>query len=316
MTVILRLYEKSAPSIEIDSRALHEGEMVIGRDQDADWQIPDPSRTLSRLHCVIAVKDGEVTVRDDSTNGVFLLDGERLPPKEATKVAFDETLCLGAFRISVEGKWAPAQPATIAQPPRTIPPLEDTPAGRLLDAFCKGAQIDSSVLSAEDPVEVMRRLGAVYREMVHGLGRLVDDRTRSKAGYGLEWTAVQAVDNNPFRWAPPQRVAVDLLQARQDGFLTADAAVRASFDDVQDHQVRLAAGTQGVVDNLLAELAPDAIAEGLQGQTTFMKKKTDVLWAEYRRLHARLYRDLGGKLGGQAFRDAYSDDGPESMAGE
>ncbi len=198
-----------------------------------------------------------------------------------------------------------AQPASV--PATTIRPVaEETPAGPLLDAFCSGAQIDSSVLSAEDPAEVMRRLGAIYREMVQGLGKLVNERTRVKAECGLEWTAVQALDNNPFRWAPPQRVAVDLLQTKQEGFLGADAAVRSSFADVFDHQLRLAAGSQAAIEALMADLAPDAIAEGLQGQSMFMKNKAEALWAEYRRVHDKARKDVDG--GGAAFREAYANE--------
>ncbi len=312
MTVVLRLFEADAPAIELASRVLAEGEIVVGRDKGADWAIDDPTRTLSRRHCLFALKDGVVSVRDDSTNGVSLIGGERLPAKTPTPVNIGDAVVLGAFLIRIEAQ--PPQAALAEPAPATTipPPADETQAGRLLDAFCSGAQIDSSVLSAEDPTEVMRRLGAVYREMVQGLGKLVDERTRAKAEHGLEWTSVQALDNNPFRWAPPQRVAIDLLQARQEGFLSSDAAVRASFEDVGDHQVRQAAGAQAVIDALLADLSPDAVADALQGQSMFMKNRSEALWAEYRRVHAKACKELGGKIGGPAFREAYADEGRES----
>ncbi|HTI67502.1 MAG TPA: type VI secretion system-associated FHA domain protein [Caulobacteraceae bacterium] len=307
MTVTLRLFQQSDPVQEIDRRLLTEGEIVVGRDRGADWTIADPTRTLSRRHCLFGLKGGVVTVRDDSTNGVFLDDGERLSSKAPTPVAMGQVVVLGAFLIRVE-----PQPEGQAQPDGRPEPADETPAGRLLDAFCGGAQIDSSVLSAEDPTEVMRRLGAIYREMVLGLGKLVDDRTRAKAEFGLEWTAVQAVDNNPFRWARPQRVAIDLLQARQEGFLASDAAVRASFEDVRDHHQRLAAASQAAAEAVLAGLAPEAVAQALQGQSRFMKKKSDALWAEYARAHGQAFKDLAGGIGGPVFREAYTHGSPDA----
>lgn len=317
MTAVLRLFQQDAPDVALDSRSLVDGEVVVGRDEGADWRIADPSRTLSRRHCVFAVKDGAVTVRDDSANGLFLLGGERLPPKTPIPVHFGGTVVLGDFLIRVETGRPQRRAAGALTSAEAIPGLPDeTPAGRLLDAFCSGAQIDSSVLSAEDPTEVMRRLGAVYREMVQGLGRLVNERARAKAAYGLEWTSIQALDNNPFRWAPPPKVAVELLQARQEGFLSSDAAVRASFEDVGDHQLRLAAGSQGAIEALLAELAPEAIVEALDGGgSLFMKKKFEALWAEYGKAHAKARKALGGKIGGSAFREAYAED-PSDAPGE
>jgi predicted component of type VI protein secretion system len=311
MSVTLRLFRQDDPLQEIDRRVLAGGEMVIGRGQGADWVVSDPSCTLSRKHCLVALAGGAVTIRDDSTNGVALPDGTRPPPKTAVPVEAGGTIALGAFliRVEVEGE------ETTGAAALTAPPEEETPAGRLLDAFCAGAQIDSSVFSAEDPVEVMRRLGGVYREMVQGLGRQVDERTRAKAGFGLEWTAVQAVDNNPFRWAPPQRVAVDLLVSPQEGFLGAEAAVRASFADVRDHQLRQAGASRAALEAALAALSPEAIAQGAAGRAPF-KKKAEALWAEYVRAHTALLKEMGDGIGGRAFREAYGGDPLEPPAAD
>lgn len=313
MSFVLRLYEIDEPALEVEARVLTGGELVVGRDAGADWPIRDPSRTLSRRHCRFALEAGALTVRDDSVNGVSWVGGERLPAAEPVAIGPGEAVSLGGFIIRVEAATSP-RPALAPVPTATIPALaNDTPAGRLIDAFCQGAHIDPSVLCAEDPIETMRRLGAVYREMVLGLGQLVNDRTRAKAERGLEWTAVQALDNNPFRWAPPQKVAVELLQqARQEGFLGAAAAVRGSFEDVIDHQGRMASGAAVALREVLEGLSPEAVAEGLQGQSLFMKNKADVLWTEYKRLHARALEEAGGA----AFRRGYAEGAPESPSPE
>jgi predicted component of type VI protein secretion system len=304
--ITLRLFPQSDPAQELDSRPLADGELSVGRDAEADWVVLDPSRTLSRRHCVFSLADGVVTLRDESTNGVFLRSGERAPPGAAVQIDPGETVSLGDFLIRID--LDPADPAarapTLARPATTLPVVSEAArAGKLLDAFCQGAQIDSSLLSGEDPTEVLRRVGAIYRAMVLGLGELMNERTRAKAQYGLEWTTVQAIDNNPFRWAPPMRVAVDLLQGRQDGFLASEAAVRSSFADLRDHQARLGAGARAALAAVLADLAPDAIARQAKGQS-FLVKRAEVLWAEYARAHARASEELNGAVP-RAFREAY-----------
>jgi predicted component of type VI protein secretion system len=304
--ITLRLFPQSDPSQELDSRPLAGGELSIGRDAAADWAILDPSKTLSRRHCVFALNAGVVTVRDESTNGVFLRSGERAAPGTPIQIDPGETVSLGDFLIRVDGDGAAmaGRQPTAARAATTLPVVSDAArAGKLLDAFCQGAQIDSSVLSGEEPTEVLRRVGAIYRAMVLGLGELMNERTRAKAEYGLEWTTVQALDNNPFRWAPPMRVAVDLLQGRQDGFLASEAAVRSSFDDLRDHQARLAAGARAALGAVLAELAPDAVARQAKGQS-FLGKRADALWAEYVRAHARASEELTGAAP-RAFREGY-----------
>ena len=53
--------------------------------------------------------------------------------------------------------------------------------GSLLEAFCEGAGLDASMLSSEEPDEIMRRAGAVFRQMVLGVGDLMAERDRAHA---------------------------------------------------------------------------------------------------------------------------------------
>ena len=298
----LRLFEQADPAREIARRVLADGETAVGRGAGADWALPDPTKTLSRRHCVFTLREGRLSVRDESTNGVFGGDGRRLPHGAEVPLEVGDVVAVGAFFIRAEDA---ADEAGEHLPSTTMTSPNVSPAGRLLDAFCQGAQIDSSVVSAEEPSEVMRRVGAIYRQMVLGLGDLVNERAREKAGYGLDWTAVQALDNNPFRWAPPQRVAVDLLRPRDDGFLSGEAAVRSSFEDLRDHQQRLSQGWQAAQGALLAEISPDAVAKGVHGR---FRKKSDALWAEFTRVHAAVSTADRPQAVAQAFQTGYRAD--------
>ncbi len=294
--VTLRLYRRNDPAHEIDCRQLEQGELSIGRDAVADWQVPDPTNALSRLHCIVALRDGRLTLRDESTNGVFLSSGERAPRGVEAPVEAGERIALGGFLLALDGAVSPT------------PGEHEAQAGKLLDAFCAGAQIDPSLLAGEDPQEMMRRVGAIYRQMVIGLGDLMNERTRAKAERGLERTTIQAADNNPFRWAPARRVAVDLLKASETAFQAKAEAVQSSFEDLSAHQRGLAAGWRSVLAKALDALSPAAIEASLKGQSFLGKAKAADLWGRYVELHGELTEEAEASAesaSGSAFREAY-----------
>ncbi|MET0293373.1 MAG: type VI secretion system-associated FHA domain protein TagH, partial [Phenylobacterium sp.] len=160
-------------------------------------------------------------------------------------------------------------------------------AGSLLDAFCAGAKLDAGAFSGEDPHEVMRRLGAVYQQMVLGLADLMDERTCVKADYRMDRTTVRAEGNNPFKWAKPQRLAVDLLKVRQDGFLSGQAAVKSSFEDMKKHLLCLLAGMRGALTTSLDSLSPAQVEAELKGESFILKNRASAAWNVYGRLYAK-----------------------------
>ena len=120
-----------------------------------------------------------------------------------------------------------------------------TANGSLLEAFCEGAGLDASLLSSEEPAEIMRRAGAVYRQMVLGIGDLMAERDRARGQYKLSRTTIGGANNNPFKWAPTQRLAIDLLLAGSGSFLSGPAALQASFRDIKRHLIATFAGLHG-----------------------------------------------------------------------
>ena len=334
--VTLRLFHQSDPFRQIEARTLAEGELTIGRDAAADWIIPDPDRAVSRLHCVVALKDGRVSLRDTSSNGVFLGEARtRLAPLEPTQVSLGETFRLGEFMIVIDGPLADISAdgagfdAPFRQPmlkdmavrgqdvavpsdwsPREAPPEPGRPLadGSLLEAFCAGARLDASAFSGEDPLEVMRRLGAVYQQMVLGLGDLMSERTTLKTEYRMTRTTVHAEGNNPFKWAPAHRVAVDLLRARDDGFLSGPGAVKASFEDLKKHLLCMLSGLRAALGATLDNLDPAAVEEALKGRSFMLQGRAAAAWGEYVKLYADFRQEAGDNPdspANRAFRTAY-----------
>jgi predicted component of type VI protein secretion system len=99
----LRLFHQSDPSRQIESRLIEGGELTVGRDPGVGWKVDDPDRAISRSHCVFSLSGGQLTVRDISSNGIFLgARTEPAPKGQAIPIQSGETIRFGRFNIVVE----------------------------------------------------------------------------------------------------------------------------------------------------------------------------------------------------------------------
>ncbi|MGB3626521.1 MAG: type VI secretion system-associated FHA domain protein TagH [Henriciella sp.] len=319
--ITLRLFRKDEPARQIDSYIMGDGDVTIGRDPKAVWVIDDPDLLLSRFHCTISAERGGVFVRDTSANGVFAgaeqarierdvetaltagdtlqigdyllkVDIEEEEPEEAACTAsgmqirgapMHDDVCLASSSAIREG-WSQPQPA--AREP--VGPTHDISDVVLLEAFCEGAQLDPSYLSCEDPAEVMRRMGEIYRQLVLGLGDLMSERASAKAQYRLERTTIGSSDNNPLKWAPTHRLAIDLLCNQKGGFLNGSDAVKECFEDLKEHILCLLAGSRAAVSSVLEHLDPDAIEAEGKPKTAIFVERSEVCWRRLKGLHAEI----------------------------
>ena len=298
---MLRLFDESDPVHPIDARLLRDGVLddrarPVGRLAD-----PRPGREISRQHCEFHADAGRLRLRCVGTNGVY--DGRtglRLPDDTDILLDLPSTLRLGRFRLvaapapneqfapgaetrtmvlsqplgistEVPGEWADAQA------PSGQSVFEE---GSLLEAFCQGAGLDASALSDEDPEEIMRRAGAVYRQMVLGIGDLMAERDRARGRFNLNQTTIGDSGNNPFKWAPTQRLAIDLLRAGTNGFLSGPAALKASFTDIKRHLVATFAGLQASLRVAIDSFEPEEIDAAIADRTSLLKSRAAIQWQE------------------------------------
>src|ERR1019366_4155531 len=317
--ITLRLFCQSDPARQIDERQLESGQLTIGRGVEAGWRLEDAEHLLSRSHCSIGVVDGIATLTDLSINGVFIGGREvRTRPHEPVILQPGETLKLGSYIIVVEtdnlapisdlrpprqadapflraGKPSepPHFPAAGALPDPFVnahsgsgvgldQPINEN--GALLEAFCAAAHLDISAFADEDPYAIMQRLGAVYQQMVVGLSTVMSERTAVKADYLMDHTTVRTSGNNPFRWANPQRIAVDLLRDGQNGFVSGPLAVEASFGDIKRHLLSIFAGLKSALDATIETLSPEAIEARVPAAGLF-RDQSRAAWREYVTTH-------------------------------
>jgi len=223
----------------------------------------------------------------------------------------------------VEPKPRTTKAKTLAVPPPVAPrPIEITPAAEapaalppavgdmddLFAAFCAGARLSPTSFAAAERAAVMTRLGEVYRGMVLGLADVMSERTALKNEYRLSRTMVRPERNNPFKWVPPQRLAIEILRGGEDGFASGTEAVTESFRDLKAHIFCVLAGMRGAIGATVSALSPARVETGVDGRTFLIKAQRDAaLWVEYSERFERLKiegEDADGVVN-RAFRTAY-----------
>jgi type VI secretion system protein ImpI/type VI secretion system protein len=146
---MLRCPDKVAP----ETRTVAGGEFAIGRASDNDWVLPDPERTLSKRHCVLAFRAGGWQVADFSTNGTFLnRESDPIGRGQVRELRSGDRLSFGAYEIEIHVS------EDAAPSPRPAPPADPFAARRsaapelfALDPFAAAADRDEAGL-APDPL--------------------------------------------------------------------------------------------------------------------------------------------------------------------
>jgi type VI secretion system protein ImpI/type VI secretion system protein len=120
------------PSVAPEVRQVTGGEFSLGRGADNDWVLPDPSKHLSKRHCVIAYRKGAWQVAGTSTNGTFVNRDQTPLESRAPQVLSDgDRLTLGEYEIEVrlteeaQASWGRAAPA--GKPDPFGNPFDDDP---------------------------------------------------------------------------------------------------------------------------------------------------------------------------------------------
>lgn len=324
---ILRLFEHNILTPAIDARLLREGTIAIGRDPSVDWVLHDPNSRISRRHCEITAFEKRITIRCLGSNGVFEeITGTRFPDDSDCAISVPATLRFGDFRLVVDhAAQADAGNGLEAQTLILTPPLgasaevpndyADSGSGStprygvsLLDCFCEGAGLEPSSLALEDPEDIMRRAGAVYRQMVLGVGDLMAEREAMRRQYQIARTTIGGANNNPFKWAPTQRLALDLLLAESHGFMSGPSALKASFKDIKRHLIATFRGLQEALHFTVNSFDPDVIERDTPGRGSLLQARSAQLWAEVDRRHADFSQQLDERTDGhlnQVFVRAY-----------
>jgi len=122
-------------------------QFVIGRDPGCNLR--PASAMISKRHCAVLVKNGQVFLRDfGSTNGTFVNDE---PVKGEIRLKDGDVLKVGplSFKVVIEGQPSPTKP-TPPPKPKSADVMDDDAAAALLSVDDETGAV--SVTHAEDEV--------------------------------------------------------------------------------------------------------------------------------------------------------------------
>lgn len=302
---ILRLFQTEISAQPIDARLLRDGKLSIGRDPSADWVMHDPECRISRWHCELSIKDdGEINVLSQGANGVFDdSTGSRFPDGTESTLGVPTTLRFGDYWLVIDNavqsdtkKGLEGQTFIMSAPLGTsaeiptdyadrVEPPPRQREGSLFDIFCEGAGLEPSAFSSEDPEDIMHRAGAVYRQMVLGIGDLMTERESMRRQYDITRTTINGANNNPFKWGPTQRLARDLLLAESHGFISGPAALKESFKDIKKHLIATFRGLHESLRITIDAFDPVAIDSDTSLRQSLLQSRAARICVEVEKRH-------------------------------
>ena len=207
-------------------------------------------------------------------------------------------------------------PVSVAVPvPAAVPAaVPASGADPLWSAFCEGAGIALPLSGGATPA-LMRMIGQMLRRSVDGTVQLVAARATTKAELHAQVTMIQPRNNNPLKFSPDGRMALEqLLQPPLRGFLAGPEAIDQAMDDLVGHAVGTMAGMRAALDGVLDRFAPAQLEAKLTRQSVLdsvlpMHRRAR-LWELYLQHFQSISDDAKDdfhSLFGKAFLQAYEE---------
>jgi predicted component of type VI protein secretion system len=298
-------------------------------DIKVDWILPDDSRKISRLHCVLSCVGEDWCVTDVSSNGTFLNhEKERLEPNTTYRLMDGDHLQIGdySFQVQIPGPAWAVEPhremweGTTSQawsadpdapePSNTGVVMSEAQAAhdhRLLDRLLEGAGL--SHLPIADPSAAMLRLGQALRAVITGLR--TTRPTRPPTGAAVR--AGAAGSGNPIDTADSDEAALVALMGAADGHVVEpDTAMRAALNEFAYDRSTTLAAMRHAVGDLLTRLSPDILRQQAERSDRSVSpldlQRKARAWDAYEARYAQLQRGLSDDFEqtlGAAFSEAY-----------
>ena len=229
----------------------------------------------------------------------------------------------------LHGAFVPPMPsrlAPVAAPAEPAPPVSSTPPAspaqnhtdwhgdphELWSAFCEGAGICIEPPQGLHP-ELMRVVGSLLQAAVAGTLQLMVVRATAKHELRAQVTMIQARNNNPLKFSPDARSALEqMLQPPMRGFLAAPEAMTDAMHDLMGHTIGTMAGTRAALEGVLDRFTPQQLEAKLVGKSMLdnllpMNRKAK-LWELYLHHYETLRNEAQDDfhtLFGRAFLAAY-----------
>ena len=208
-------------------------------------------------------------------------------------------------------------PAVDASPAIAADALGNAPsadAQALWAAFCEGAGITVQAPGQGIDAASMRNVGALLQAAVAGTLQLMMARATAKHELRAQVTVIQARNNNPLKFSPDARSALEqlLMQPPLRGFLAGPAAITDAMHDLIGHAIGTMAGTRAALEGVLDRFSPQQLGAKLTDRSMLdsvlpMNRKAK-LWELYLQHYDAIRNEAHDdfhSLFGRAFLAAY-----------
>ena len=147
----------------------------------------------------------------------------------------------------------------------------------------RGAGLPEDAFAGRDPGELAEQVGRLLRLATDNMKQLLEGRQQAKRlARSPNQTAVQAIDNNPLKFAPTAEDALRLMFSVQSrSYLDAERAFAQGFDDLKKHQIKTYVAMQRAVTLLMKDVDPHAIeaaSESDRGLAGMIGSRKARLW--------------------------------------
>jgi FHA domain-containing protein len=215
-----------------------------------------------------------------------------------------------------------AAPSPSAQRSGPTPPANSVPSPAapsadlqaLWAAFAEGAGVSFTPPQGLN-ADLMRVIGQLLHHAVDGSLKLVAARAATKQEMRAEVTVIQSRRNNPLKFSPDTRSAMEqLLQPPMRGFMSGPEAVADAMDDLLGHTIGTMVGMRAALDGVLARFEPDQLEAKLSSRsmvdTLVPMHRRAKLWELYLQHYGAVRNEAQDdfhNLFGRAFLQAYEE---------
>lgn len=206
-------YQRLSPAVT-STRRFSPGQVwVVGRSESCDWHLPDPGKVVSSRHAEIrSDRSGRFLIRDISTNGTFVNDGqEPLGRDGELPLSHGDRLRLGDYEVSVTIAGSDSAAEKVAEAPALQPAGQPASMSSPLSA-AMNTPADDLVPSAQDSEEVNSTLASGLNERFLGDSHV--DMPKSGIPDQWDWGSVSGLEAEAENTSRRQ---MDQLQALLQG---------------------------------------------------------------------------------------------------
>jgi type VI secretion system protein ImpI len=194
--------------------------------------------------------------------------------------------------------------------PASVSATQNAAMADFVRLFARGAGLPEDTFAASDPAELAEQLGQLMRLVAENVKQLLEARqTAKRLSRSSNQTTVQALNNNPLKFAPAEDALRIMFGPPTRSYLDARRTFAQSFDDLKSHQVKTFSAMQHALRLMLGEFDPDVIENttaGDRGLAGMVGSRKARLWDIYvARWHARSQSHADGML--HAFMDYFAE---------